>query len=379
MGRTRVLLLGAALLAAAPAPSALAGGVSEYPFRDWENGWSIKTILGWESRPPSLPGTSTEARVAAGWYPKGTESDSWCMVLVLGRYFGDAVREPAAGGDPAAGPAPAGAVPGAPDPAKPPPPQAPERFRKWMDGWFKELRKTPRSKLTGEGKACRLGPDPGWQYEGEYEITTTQRSSFGDREWYDATDTWKILAVGGRRGDYEVGTVFFLHEDVFEKGVNPGTVRESALSLRFLDAKDMARRRDELEAKAKRAGGGDEAWIVRVRARIPEGWRYFRRGDTVYVHPDAIPGSTVETMAARLDAMRKKVYQKIFPAAIDPDAPPAVVKVTRDQRQYLSYGAPEGSLGYFAARQRELVLFYQAADWWDRIDSTAVLFHEGFH
>jgi hypothetical protein len=375
----RVLLAAVATAAAALAPPVLAEGVSENPWKDWENGWSIRPLRGWESRPPSLPGTSEAARVAAGWYPKETGNDAWCTVVVFGRYFGDAVPETVPAVPPAAGPRPAGSLPEPSAPAGPVPPTVPERFPKWVEDRVRSLEKKPVSTAGAEGQPCRLGTDAGWQYEGAYLGRSPERSPSGDRDGSEEIDTWRVVAVGGRRGDFEVGAVFIFKEEKWGKEIDPRPFRASALSLRFLDAKDMARRRDEQAAKEKKAGSADEAWILRVRAKIPAGWRYFRRGETVYVHPEAIPGSKVENLAARLDAMRKKGYPRLFPGPIPPDAPPAVVKITRDERQYLAYGAPEGSLGYFSARQRELVLFHKVADWWDTIDSTAVLFHEGFH
>ena len=83
-------------------------------------------------------------------------------------------------------------------------------------------------------------------------------------------------------------------------------------------------------------------------------------------------------IAIRIERIREQIYEVQFPPSKEiKDV--SIVRVCKDRKEYLSYGAPPGSAGYWSPMDRELV-FYDASRS-KKIDTNtlAVLYHEAFH
>jgi hypothetical protein len=86
-----------------------------------------------------------------------------------------------------------------------------------------------------------------------------------------------------------------------------------------------------------------------------------------------------ETIAQRIEAIRKQQYEVLFPPSAPIEAV-SVVRVCGDDEEYRAYGGPDGTGGYWNYRDEELVFFdhdsgTRAVD----DDTISVLYHEAFH
>ncbi|NUN52156.1 MAG: hypothetical protein HUU06_05135 [Planctomycetaceae bacterium] len=427
MRAPRLLLPGAAavLLAAAlqppPPVPALGASLREKPSVDDAVGYSIRPISGWEASPRKNPDDPTARCLVGGWYAKGKETnEAEVSVFAFGKFFPEESRAvptesgapPApgpegGGGDPPPGEDPPPGPPSDPPPGKEPPPadgpppeggkpdepgtgggepggkpkppapkaptslkdlfgEAPKSFEEWLQGWRDGASKRGGSLDLSPSKA-KFGEDEGFLYEGTYR-------DFSGR-------TYQLMAASVRRGEFEVAAVYSIRDHKYFARDFKGTFRDSLKSLRILAQRQMEKARADLAKKLAEAGGDEAAWAARVIDGLPPGWTYRKTANYVIVHDKSIENSAVgvpgliEKIAVRLEALRKEVYEPLFP----PDRPVtalSVVKVTQDPAQYFAYGAPQGSAGYWSWPSRELVFFCMR----EKVDLTLdVLNHEAFH
>jgi hypothetical protein len=145
---------------------------------------------------------------------------------------------------------------------------------------------------------------------------------------------------------------------------------------------------EEEEAEEGETAVGDEGIFV-DSAQKPAEWREARKNklkgvkgwaalDTknyLIVHNKEVKRPLLKKIAKHIEAIRRDVYEKLFPPAQEVKAI-SVVRVCKDREEYLRYGAPPSSAGYWSPRDEELV-FYQ--DKSNKKDSLRVLYHEAFH
>lgn len=401
--RTPTLLV-AALLLLGPLslpPGALAAGatLSEKATEDTTVGYSLHAIRGWEPMPRKNPDDPTARSLVGGWYSKEKDArGAQCIVLAFGSYYPeqsqavpteeDAPLEPGAPGDGGGeGPAPApGGEPGPePEPGKEsggepakPAPRRPTSLREMFGtgpASFEEWVKAQQAALQRGGSRmeltpvkARLGDDEGFLYEG-----TLRRSS---------GEVLNLMAASVKRGSLEVAVLYQAADDKYYVRDYRGAFRGSVKSLRILSDRQMDRAREALAKRIAEAGGEDAAWAERVVAALPPGWTHHRTDNYCIVYdrsidappPKGVPG-LVPRIGRQLEALRRDLYEPLFPAD-RPVTAISVVKVTQDPKQYLSYGAPPGSAGYWSWPSRELVFFCKS----DNYDMTLdVLNHEAFH
>lgn len=158
--------------------------------------------------------------------------------------------------------------------------------------------------------------------------------------------------------------------------------RTSIKRFRILDLEEEEEQEDGEEAV------GDEGIFV-DSAQKPAEWREARKNklkgvrgwealDTanyLIVYNKEVKRPLLKKIAKHIEAIRRDVYEKLFPPAAEIKAI-SVVRVCKDREEYLRYGAPPGSAGYWSPRDEELV-FYQ--DKSNKKDSLRVLYHEAFH
>ena len=183
----------------------------------------------------------------------------------------------------------------------------------------------------------------------------------------------KIFAGFIRNDEYEVGVVYTI------PGANgwkdyAGGVQSSVRTLEFLGGADVAAARKDLE-DALVGKTGDERWLEEIKRKVGPGWDYLQTRNYLLVYDKVVKPDRVRLVAVQIEAIRKDVYEVLFP----PDRPItaiSVVRVCKDKDQYTQYGGPGGSAGYWNPGEQELV-FYE--DTSAKKDSLRVLNHEAFH
>jgi hypothetical protein len=131
---------------------------------------------------------------------------------------------------------------------------------------------------------------------------------------------------------------------------------------------------------------GDVPRRIETRRGLARGWKATDTENFVIVHHT--PNERLVNKTARdIEAIRP-FYVSLFPPVKKVEAV-AVVRLCRDMKEYMSYGAPPGSGGFFHPGNEELVLFdyLQTELGKERTtgrrlsdkDSMIVLYHEAFH
>lgn len=83
-------------------------------------------------------------------------------------------------------------------------------------------------------------------------------------------------------------------------------------------------------------------------------------------------------IAERIEAIREQIYEVQFPPS-EPIEAVSIVRVCKDRREYMAYGAPGGSAGYWSSADEELVFYDASPSKKPDDDTLAVLYHEAFH
>ncbi len=184
----------------------------------------------------------------------------------------------------------------------------------------------------------------------------------------------EIRLAGGciRNDEYEVGAVYEIPGSEWKKyGQGVGA---SLRSLEFMEGVEVAAARKDLE-DALVGKTGDQRWLEEIKRKVGPGWDYLQTRNYLLVYDKVVKPDRVRLIAVQIEAIRKDVYEVLFP----PDRPVtaiSVVRVCKDREQYGAYGGPGGSAGYWSSGEQELV-FYE--DTSAKKDSLRVLNHEAFH
>jgi hypothetical protein len=113
------------------------------------------------------------------------------------------------------------------------------------------------------------------------------------------------------------------------------------------------------------------------RTKVVAGWKCVDSPKKQYVllYDEGVDEKLVKTIAEQVESLREQVYEVMF----KPDKPitaVSLIRVCKDRTQYMAYGAPGGTAGYWSSDDMELV-FYE--DTSNKKDSLRVLYHEAFH
>ncbi len=137
----------------------------------------------------------------------------------------------------------------------------------------------------------------------------------------------------------------------------------------------------KLQQKYARSGLRGVDYRIEVRRKMVRGWK---AEDTenfiVLYHTNDQP--LIRTLLADIESIRKE-YIKLFPPAGEITAV-STVRVCRDRTEYMAYGGPPGSAGYWNYAAEELVFYdAQVKEKGKRSSGDAntfiVLYHEAFH
>jgi len=118
-----------------------------------------------------------------------------------------------------------------------------------------------------------------------------------------------------------------------------------------------------------------EAWRNARKSKLIPGWKAIDTENYLIVYNKEVKPRLIKQVAKHIEAIRKQVYEKLFPPQTEIKAI-SVVRVCKDRAEYHRYGGPGGSAGYWSRGDEELV-FYQ--DKSNKKDSLRVLYHEAFH
>jgi hypothetical protein len=166
------------------------------------------------------------------------------------------------------------------------------------------------------------------------------------------------------------------------------TFRSSIQRFRILEL-DQEEEADEAEEGEEAGPRITDADIFVDSSTKPEAWREARKKkienlkdwdalDTpnyLIVYNKEVKRPLLRKIAAHIEAIRRDVYEKLFPPTNRVTAI-SVVRVCRDRAEYHRYGGPGGSAGYWSRGDEELVLYEDQSN---KKDSLRVLYHEAFH
>lgn len=168
--------------------------------------------------------------------------------------------------------------------------------------------------------------------------------------------------------------------DVHARGVEE-RVWESVLgSMRLHAPAELAAERARIERIYASGRWSGAAHRTEVRLRMVDGWKARDTTHFLVVYHD-VEESLVRELCTNVEAMRR-AFQKLCPPDRGLDTV-STLRICRDREEYLAYGGPGGTFGYFSAGEQELVLFdareLAAAHGGGDDLTQAVLFHEAFH
>jgi hypothetical protein len=401
-GKAPLLVAGAAVAAAAlllhsaGVPPARAGtaAVSEKTYEDTSVGYSIRPISSWEPLPKKNPDDPTAQNEAGGWYSKDKEwPGARCTVLKFGTYFAEESKPVATesggpggdkGGDKGGGKGEGdggdkgggaggdkGGGEGGADPAAERGPRTakelfgkgPQSFEEWI-ALVKERNKHLNIDLNPV--KAKFGDDDGFIWEGSIR---------------SGSDKTFLYGASVKRNGFEVAVLYEGPDGKNFVRDLKGAYKSSVRSLLILPESKMRKAQDAL---AKKIAGFDPeaAWAEKAIAALPPGWTSHKTPHYVILYDKSIDTTTpglIARIANQLERIRAQVYEPLFPAA-RPVTALSIVKVTQDPKQYMAYGAPAGSGGYWSWPSRELVFFCLPNGQQSGVDVTLdVLNHEGFH
>jgi hypothetical protein len=111
------------------------------------------------------------------------------------------------------------------------------------------------------------------------------------------------------------------------------------------------------------------------KEKLVAGWKCQDTKNYLLVFDESVDEKLVRAIGEQIEAIRAQLYEPMFP----PDRPitaVSVVRICKDEAQYVAYGTPRGTSGVWSSSQKELV-FYE--DQSNKKDSLRVLYHEAFH
>lgn len=111
-----------------------------------------------------------------------------------------------------------------------------------------------------------------------------------------------------------------------------------------------------------------------VEQKLVKGWKSDRTQNYILIYHEDVDQKLAKAIGVQVEAIRSQIYEVLFPAD-KPVTAFSIIRVCKDREQYMGYGAPGGSAGYWDSNSEELV-FYEAEP---KKDSLRVLYHEAFH
>lgn len=148
---------------------------------------------------------------------------------------------------------------------------------------------------------------------------------------------------------------------------------EVVKSFRLLDPKEVEAAEDE-EALAKLTDKQKALRIAEITKRQVPGWWFKETEEFVILTnlPDK-RREMIDLVASQLKRIRR-LYERDFPPPKKIEAV-SIVRICKSREEYHNYGGSQGTAGYWAALQGELVMYSEA----QKDQFFATLYHEAFH
>ena len=156
--------------------------------------------------------------------------------------------------------------------------------------------------------------------------------------------------------------------------------RHTASKMRFSEPKPDPEVVKWERYYARRPKFKNPDYRIRVRTRLDGKWKAEDTENYIVIYntPDQ---PLVRRIVKDLESIRKE-YVKLFPAVGEIDAV-STVRICADRAEYMQYGGPRGSAGYWYYVTEELVLYdgtkREKGKKTDKLDTFIVLYHEAFH
>ncbi len=213
---------------------------------------------------------------------------------------------------------------------------------------------------------CRIGA--------KYDIAEIRGTAFNEARWEDRD--YPIIRTFSVEDEQEIFGVVVLgpgvgpFEDLISKCVQtlerfaPGTTARTGPDPYEGSAlRDLDRRR-------------------RVRSRLVKGWTAHDTENFILI-TNSTNKKLIQDVLIDLEVMRKE-YEKHLPP-LEPVTTVSAVRICASYDDYLDYGAPDGTGGYWSPLDEELVLFEpgraipKVRPWLKEVDPVAVMYHEAMH
>jgi hypothetical protein len=209
---------------------------------------------------------------------------------------------------------------------------------------------------------------------------------------------WVALGLGGKKW-----TKFQQPFQQMAKSFTPVEIKDVSVALAE-GASYRDKRRAELQADMAKLNGiwklyetpryfiisnnQDKAFLDELKSRL-EAIRDVYEKDYPYAKMQEIKAAAAQAKTGEgrekdPEKEAEKAAEKAFDNAINGGVDPreastcSIVRVCKNREEYMSYGGPGGSAGYWSPMAKELVLYDDRADG-GRGDTWIVLNHEGFH
>lgn len=246
----------------------------------------------------------------------------------------------------------------------------------------------PRYPTNSVGRYLLRNKRDRWKVEGE-EALKENRKAEGfaliefDLTPRNSTDKYRSWAHAFQNDEKIILFIGEAHKSLFDdhlkiwrkmvKGVElKAGLNEEALMAELRDKYYRGR-------KAEKFLGVD--YRVKVRAALVKGWEADDTENYIYVYSTK-DQPLLRAIKKELEAMRQW-YVKLFPSVEDITAV-STVRICKDRDEYMAYGGPPSSGGYWNSAAEELV-FYDYEDkkgegkGSGKADTRIVLYHEAFH
>lgn len=244
--------------------------------------------------------------------------------------------------------------------------------------------------VPGEGAEEAPPPPPvdfpTWQEQVDSRWRVERRTELDARDGSAVTEYELSLSVSGHR--------FRRWACAFDDGRRTVALMGTALLEDFEDQADiwrhMARKLElteprveldkEVERYYARRAFSNVEYRKRVRAKLVRGWKAEDTDNYIVVYSTK-DEPLIRLVKSELEALRE-AYVELFPP-VRPVEAVSTVRVCKDEAEYLKYGGPRGTGGYWNSRTEELVFYdYENVDGkagTGKADTRIALYHEAFH
>jgi hypothetical protein len=302
--------------------------------KDYRNGYAIRVPQKWSRVPPK----TWESLEVGNWY--GTSQTRLRPQLLVVRIDRSPREE-------------------IPEELRPSHPRgAPKTVEGWLDVW-----------LDRHGGHARVDYDKPLKIGGEQ-----------GRVWFcvttDPAGELCMLLASVKKDGVEFGIVLCAHRADFDREREAlYSVIHSFRFLRVRSEKDVDYDEAfETERVEARKAAEKARWLAEVKSRIDnvKEWGHYSTANYLVLFDRKVKAVDVKRVAVHIESIRRDVYSKLFPPT-RPITAISVVRVCKDEEQYIAYGGSAGSAGYWSPKENELVFFFEDKD------AIRVLYHEAFH